>query len=111
MKESEMTTTWPESIMAMLHNTATNKYHPILFGRSPLPSDDGEGASCRYKSIGHHTAGFDDRSDAVAFSYVEMEKRDGGLCLQKDFAWDSGDMPAMVVFFTRNQAGELLPAF
>lgn len=45
---------------AMLHNEATDRYHPICFRPVPRPSDDyGPGRFCRHRSAGHHEQGFD----------------------------------------------------
>jgi hypothetical protein len=100
-------------VVANLHNTKTNRYHPILFRESPLPSASTGSSLMRHKSIGHHTDGFDTRDEAL--SYCEKMARDleteaGGvrLCLDRDFAWDGEDVPAMVVFFGE-QDGKTVP--
>lgn len=85
-------------IIANLHNTKTNRYHPILFTESPLPGGDGP---TRHKSKGHHTKGFDTREEAIAeCERMSADEYCGGrLCIAKDFPWDGEDIPAMVVFF------------
>lgn len=50
----------------ILRNTATERYHPMPFRPSPRPSDDMSDGYCRYRSIGHHTEGFDTLKDAIA---------------------------------------------
>lgn len=96
-------------IVANLHNTKTNRYHPILFDERPLP---GGGGPTRHKSRGHHTAGFDTREEAIAEceKMVANPQIGGRLCVDKDFAWDGEDVPAMVVFFSE-AGGRLQPAF
>jgi len=102
-------------IFAMLRNTTTGRYHPILFYESPLPGSPPD--LVRHKSKGHHTAGFDTRTDALAFiegqqkkmAEMEMPAR---TCVANDFEWDEAadPVPAMVVFFVEDVGG-LLPAF
>lgn len=98
-------------IIAMLHNTKEDKYHPILFLCYPTPS----GMENRYKSKVHHTNGFSIREEAVKFAnkeLLEFSKKfgDPSISLNKDFVWDGEDFPAMVVFFTEDTAtGEMQP--
>lgn len=85
-------------IVCNLHNTKTNRYHPILFVEYPLP---GLGSPIRHKSKGHNTDGFDTRDEAIAECKKLSENADigGRLCVEKDFEWDGEGIPAMVVFF------------
>jgi len=94
-------------IVANLHNTKTDRYHPILFDERPLP---GGGGPTRHKSRGHHTEGFDTREEAIAECHRMVENLDcgGRLCIAKDFPWDGEETPAMVVFFGEVE-GELQP--
>lgn len=92
-------------VVANLHNTATNRFHPILFKESPLPG--GSGPS-RHKSVGHHTKGFDTRDEAIEECKRIAERQSAKLCVEKDFAWDGDDMPAMVVFFSEDGTTPLL---
>jgi len=98
-------------VHAMLHNTLTNRWHPILFSESPLPGSPDADKPIRHKSRGHHTAGFDTREEALKWIDENKSKTPGSrLCLDKDFDWDGIDIPAMVVFFAERD-GKLFPAF
>lgn len=79
--------------VGVLHNTATNRYHPIVFRYAPPPSGDLPTAA-RYKSIGHHTAGFDTLDQAIA----EIEKQEGWWNLNTVWAWDGEGVPAKVIW-------------
>lgn len=41
-----------QAVVGMLHNVATNRYHPILFYWSPQPSGEPSDTAQRYKSRG-----------------------------------------------------------
>lgn len=86
-------------IVAMLHNTATNRWHPILFVEAPLPGPNP--SVVRHRSKGHHTTGFDARQDAEAHARGELAPKieHCRLILDKVFEWDGQDMPAMNAFF------------
>lgn len=94
-------------IVANLHNTQTDRYHPILFRDSPMPGGAGP---ARHKSAGHHTVGFDTREEAIADCEALAGRCEAKLCIAKDFPWDGEGIPAMVVFFTERD-GEVVPAF
>jgi hypothetical protein len=87
-------------IGCMLHNTATDRYHPIFFRMAPMPGNADAGLPAqRYKSAMHHTTGFDTPDEAVASGQT--------MCQQNSFVWDgrcydwNGDgIPAVVDFFT-----------
>lgn len=81
---------------AILYNTATCRYHPIIYRDSPSIGDTP--TSRRLKSIGHHTAGFESQEEAFeSFNDWRFEgtyiKRDGVL------DWDGIDIPADVAWF------------
>lgn len=67
-------------VVGMLRNVATNRFHPIVFRRAPLPGGADERlAAHRYKSQGHHTKGFDTLDEArahVAGLDTSYDKRD-----------------------------------
>ena len=92
-------------IVANIHNTKTDRYHPVLFYESTLPGPPSESKPVRHKSKGHHTEGFDTRKEAIASCEdiaKSLEQQNGvapRTCLEKDFAWDGEDTPAMVIFF------------
>ena len=82
---------------AILHNTATDRYHPILFRDAPLPGNPAH--LRRLKSIGHHTEGFTSHEAAAAsldddrIAGAVLERSPGKL-----IPWDGDDLPAMVCF-------------
>jgi hypothetical protein len=103
-------------IISMLHNTKLSRWHPIIFRESPLPGGGGSMQSIRYKSVGHHTEGFETREAALAAidSIIEKITPDcvGPVvkCLDGDFLWDGEGIPAMVVFFA-TEDGKAIPLF
>jgi hypothetical protein len=84
---------------AILKNTATGRFHPIVFRYAPTPSDDGTGPS-RYKSRGHHTDGFDTLDEARSFIESKPELDAAGAL----YEWDGEDVPAMVIWLERKTA-------
>lgn len=82
---------------AMLHNTATNRWHPIYFRDGPLPGPDEPGKPRRLKSKGHHTNGFDTRELAEA-SMAEGPLKDVPYDRDAVFPWDGEDIPAITWF-------------
>ncbi len=91
-------------IWGMLKNTQTGRFHPIAFRRAPMPGNsDGDGASQRYKSLGHHTLGFDDIEAAQA-SVVEAVAKEGGSDCGILWEWDGEVIPAMVQWFGERAA-------
>lgn len=86
-------------IVANLHNLKTDHFHPILFQEVPQPSWATGSSLVRSKSVGHHTAGFQARDEALVECKKIAEGQNARLCVAKDFAWDGEDTPAMVVFF------------
>ena len=99
------------NIVSMLHNQATNRYHPILFGYSPPPSGDLDSGARRYRSRGHHTAGFDTRDEALNGAEELAEKAAPAECATGgDIAWDGEGVPAMTLWFGKLD-GVLQPLF
>ena len=98
-------------IIANLHNTKTNRFHPIIFVESPLPGPPSDDKPVRHKSKGHHTQGFDSRDAALSEcrNIVDQIKEHAigppQLCIEKDFPWDGEDIPAMTVFFGTTESG------
>jgi hypothetical protein len=79
----------------MLLNTATGRYHPIIFQPSPLPGGARIQGASRYRSTGHHTEGFD--TIEAAWDSV---KKDGRLrAVERVWEWDGASIPAMTEFF------------
>ena len=92
-------------IIAMLLNTTTNRFHPILFQERPLPSsyEENSDSPVRHKSKGHHSTGFDTRVEAISECnrMAEQLKEDNPrFFLDTDFNWDEDEgIPARVEFF------------
>ena len=78
----------------MLMNMATGRFHPIIFRYAPPPSGDCSNAG-RYKSIGHHTDGFDTMDAALAYVGEHPAWVWTGITWQ----WNGEGIPAMVEWF------------
>ena len=107
-----------QPIIAMLHNTKEDRWHPIIFLESPLPGPPDAAQPVRHKSKNHHTAGFATRAEALS-SLTGPEglvARIGAMfgkpetCLEEDIPWDGEGIPAMVAFFVEVD-GKLQIAF
>lgn len=103
-------------VIAMLHNTKMNRWHPIFFREKPLPGPPGPDKPIRHQSSGHHTEGFATREEAIANIKDDLkgriERHLGGtaeMCLDRDFPWDGEDVPAITVYFARTE-GKIVPA-
>lgn len=79
----------------LLHNTSTDRWHPMPFRWAPAPSEDTDAEVTRYKSIGHHTEGFVTKDEAVAHVQATEEFVLFGL----EYEWDGTDIPATVQWF------------
>ncbi len=97
-------------IVAMLHNTKLNRWHPITFQEAPLPGPPSTDKLIRHKSLGHHTEGFSTRDEAVIFAKehavrIKEVSVDGGAqtCLDEDIPWNGEDVPAISTFFTESE--------
>jgi len=93
-------------VIAMLHNTKLKRWHPIVFVESPLPGPPSADKPVRHKSKGHHTTGFATRQEALDHIKNDLGQKikeiaigDVREALDKDFAWDGEDIPAMTIFF------------
>lgn len=86
-----MSETFPAGV---LRNTATGRFHPIVFYPSPRPSEAGD-LTVRHRSKGHHTAGFDTMDEAVAFIDARPTWRHTRLV----WAWDGEGVPALTFSF------------
>jgi hypothetical protein len=99
-------------IVAMLHDTTADRWHPLLFRESPLPG--GEHTLVRHKSKGHHTVGFATHEEAIAECHSMAEELKAHAIgnvrtsLAKAFPWDGEGVPAMVVFF-KDIDGQTVP--
>jgi hypothetical protein len=83
-------------IVCMLHNTATHRWHPILFVESPLPGDS---KLIRHKSKGHHTQGFDSQEAANQCAKEWAAQVNARLLLDDVGEWNGAEIPAAVRFF------------
>lgn len=66
------------NIIRILHAADTGRYHPTWYSLRPLPGPATPSKAVRYKSRGHHTAGFEDlesaRADAAELESVLEER-------------------------------------
>ncbi len=92
-------------VIAMLHNSASGRWHPIVFSEALLPGPDR--TVVRHKSKGHHTTGFDSKELAESHVRDDLAKRLEGatLALGTVFEWDGTGVPAIVHFFDHQQPG------
>lgn len=103
-----------DPIIGLIHNTATDTWHPILFDESPLPGPFDPNKPVRHKSKMHHTTGFTTREDAIENAKTDLAPRVGlepKFALSKAFEWNGNGVPAMTAFFVENESGELVPVF
>ena len=92
-------------IVALLHNTKEDRWHPIFFYENPLPGPPSDDKPVRYKSKMHHTTGFETREEALAsLEDPKFEAEFGGIkkCLDEDMPWDGEGIPALVRFFSED---------
>lgn len=80
----------------VLKNTATNRFHPIVFRSEPAPSSSPEDDSQRYKSRGHHTKGFDTLDEATAC----IDEAEGWHNTGLQWEWGGKDIPAITCWFS-----------
>lgn len=99
-------------IIAMLHNQALNRFHPILFRPAPFPGGHQPGSAERYRSSGHHTEGFATRDEALQHTETDLVPKVPGarLALGGDIVWDGQDVPALNLIFGEVD-GQLRPLF
>ena len=87
------------SAAAIIFNTETNTYHPILYRDAPLPGPYDANKPERLKSKGHHTEGFATFEEAQ--KYFENDERFEGIILQIEtpyFSWNGEDFPIDTAF-------------
>jgi len=89
-----------EPIFALLFNTSTGRYHPILFRGAPFPGGvDGN----RYKSCRHHTKGLDTLPEALEDIKSCTGKIDGRMkYFDQPIPWDGQDIPVMTTIFSEH---------
>jgi hypothetical protein len=102
----------PLFLVTLALNEATGRYHPFYWRQAALmgatqPAFDAQ----RYRSRGHHTAGFDTeaegRDGAVAL-FRELQRENGDCVgLARDLtvdSWQEGATPAGIVLFQSHLA-------
>jgi hypothetical protein len=83
----------------LLLNTSTNRMHFIVFRPASAPSEDEKDEAHRYRSLGHHTDGFDTRDEAVAFIMAKIKEGKNWSFLDMTWQWDGQDLPVMTFWF------------
>ena len=81
----------------ILSNQKTGRFHPISF--EPYPAPGGSDLP-RYKSVGHHTDGFDTIEEAKAW----VAEHDSTILITQTYDWDGEKVPAIVDVFDLNLA-------
>ena len=95
--------------IALLHNEASGRWHPILFSEAPFPGAPDAAAPVRLRSRGHHTLGFETREAAIAGAHElkgQVEPMPA-MFLEADIAWDGAEIPAMHLLCSRDAEGNL----
>jgi len=83
----------------ILTNKATGRFHPIVFRWGPAPSGPLDGGVERYKSLGHHTDGFDTLEEAQATFKEGGMLSEGYYDSGMQWMWGGDDIPAIVAWF------------
>jgi len=88
-------------VIGILHNTSSDRWHPVLFTESPLPGPEELGKPIRHKSRMHHTKGFATRDEAITSAREELAVKVPGakFALDADLSWDGDGIPALTIFF------------
>lgn len=96
-----------KKVGALLKNEASGRFHPIIFTYRPMPGPEKIGQKhFRFRSFGHHTAGFDTREEAVKHITEEIPAKDTSAKyitkIDVDIPWsgEAGDMPVAACFVT-----------
>lgn len=97
-------------VIGMIHNKALDRWHPVYFSDYPHSADTEN--VWRFKSRGHHTAGFGARSAALENIQDDLMPRFSRalLALDSDYEWDGKDVPAIVQFFDISKLPKALPS-
>lgn len=95
--------------IALLHNQAQGRWHPILFSEAPFPGSPEPNSPIRLRSRGHHTEGFASREDALegALALAAQVEPAPAMFLDRDLEWDGLDVPAMHLLCGRDANGTL----
>jgi hypothetical protein len=85
----------------ILLNTATGRYHPIIFRPAPMPGGAIASMSAqRYRSAGHHTTGFATLAEAEAYITEHPEWTATGATWE----WDGEGAPALTEWLAASRA-------
>lgn len=88
------------ALIMLLFNTKFNTWHPIFYYEKPFPGPyDPSNTLIRYKSKGHHTAGFKDIDKAIDHIENDLAGRIKGMGYVvhielNEETWDGEDIPA-----------------
>ncbi len=87
--------------VGILKDIQTGRFHPIVFRLSPRPSSQIEDDFQRYKSVGHHTVGFETIEEAKQWADDNPNFRFMGLM----WKWNSleEEIPATVCDFSTSE--------
>lgn len=80
----------------ILKNNMTGRFHPISFRLAPTPSSTEKDVAQRFKSVGHHTEGFETLESATAWVLSKEELRFVDIVWE----WEGNYIPAMVEWFS-----------
>ena len=87
-------------IGCMLHNTATDRWHPIFFRPAPMPSGtDTDRKMMRHRSWGHHTDGFATLEEAVADGMAMCTAETGIVWDGTMWTWNGQEKPVLTAWF------------
>jgi hypothetical protein len=83
-----------KSHAAILSNIETGRFHPVYFRPAPRPSENAvEGETCRHRSLGHHTLGFETLEAAEQFIAADDSAWPTGIVLD----WSGEGIPAVTL--------------
>lgn len=90
---------YQNALIMMLFNSAAKTWHPIYYLENPFPGPIEDQTIVRYKSKGHHTAGFALRDEAVASAnnLLKQLKEQHNLPIieiESDLDWEGENIPA-----------------
>lgn len=89
--------------MDILHNVKTGRFHPIAFRQAPMPGlVDLNAEAQRYKSLGHHTEGFETKE--LALENIKSDPAHMRLIEGLEYEWDETEdpTPARVEFIPKS---------
>lgn len=87
---------------AILRNTTTGTFHPIIYRDSPLPGPPDASKPRRLKSIGHHTYGFGTLVEAQDHLKTDPRYEGAVMELENTMDWDGTGIPADVAYLSED---------